>query len=164
MGQVPGNFHYGFSVVTESGIGRGIALPHVSDTDLGQSWHVVFDFLTKLGFLSFYSFSLTLIDALDTLLVSVSSVPFPLGSLTISERWILHLGLLFSTHAHLDRGKWWPSSLFRLIYSAHVCRPQNCDRPVEIYLVGDTETLMPSLFSEAYILMDTFRDKNNSSN
>ena len=39
----------------------------------------MFDFLTKqLGFLSFYSFSLTLIDALDTLLVSVSSIPFPL--------------------------------------------------------------------------------------
>ena len=33
---------------------------------------MVFDFVTKqLIFLSFYSFSLTLIDALDTLLVSV---------------------------------------------------------------------------------------------
>ena len=39
----------------------------------------MFDFVTKqLIFLSFYSFSLTLIDALDTLLVSVSSIPFSL--------------------------------------------------------------------------------------
>lgn len=27
--EVPGNFHYGFSVMTGSGIGRGIAVPHV---------------------------------------------------------------------------------------------------------------------------------------
>ena len=39
----------------------------------------MFDFVAKqLIFLSFYSFSLTLIDALDTLLVSVSSIPFSL--------------------------------------------------------------------------------------
>lgn len=36
--------------------------------------------------------------------------------------------------------------------------------PVELWLVGDTETVIPSLFAEAYILVDMFSDKNNSSN
>jgi hypothetical protein len=45
----------------------------------GMVIYLAFDFLTKqLEFLSFYSFSLTLIDALDTLLVGISSIPFPL--------------------------------------------------------------------------------------
>lgn len=55
-------------------------MPHLlvlGVSDLGQPYYLAFDFLTKqLGFLSFYSFSLTLIDALDTLLVSVLTVAF----------------------------------------------------------------------------------------
>lgn len=56
-------------------------MPHLlvfGVSDLGKAYYLVFDFLTKqLGFLSFYSFSLTLIDALDTLLVSVLTIAFP---------------------------------------------------------------------------------------
>lgn len=35
---------------------------------------------------------------------------------------------------------------------------------VELYLVGDIETLIPFSFLEAYILVDKFSDKNNNSN
>lgn len=73
--EVPGKFQYGFSVVTGSRIGRESAVPHVFIFWV-LTWgrlNMWFDFLTKqLGFLFCYSFSLTLIDALDTLLVSVS--------------------------------------------------------------------------------------------
>lgn len=129
----------------ETGTGRVITVPHLlvlGISDLGQPSLLVFDFLTKqLEFLSFYSFSLTLIDALDTLLVSVLIVPLPhhgcaTNILPLLAAWLwaknkfftwafyfhLRIPKLQILVTQLDRGKRWIPNVFRVIYLADVYR------------------------------------------
>lgn len=71
--------------------------------------------------------------------------------------------------AQLDRGKQHSKLIEVYLFSKRLRRTCYGHRTVivlcvELCLVGDIETLIPFSFLEAYILVDMFSDKNNSSN